>query len=212
MRIRSKQLIVAVALLGTNSVYAATLDWSTVSLTGAFPEYSLTNATLGDITISYSIDTEFSGLTNVFPSRALAFGDTGGETLAFSWSNPVESMNIQFWDLDANPGTLGESLTFTTTAGVSLVSLGSTDLWNAGTETLSSDGSQDANGQLDNFSILNFSNPSGFSEIVFNWSIDSGVGSTGIGNITVVPLPAAFWLFGSGLIGLAGMAKLRRKK
>ena len=217
MKNYTKQLIVAAALLGTNTAYASTLDWSAVSLDGAFPDFSFTDATLGDVTISYSNDTEFYGLTSTFANDSLGFGDTGGETLTFSWSNSVESMNVTFWDVDAEPDTLGESLTFTTFADVSIVSLGSTDLWNVGTETLSSSyGTKTDNKDPGNFSVLNFSNASGFNEITFNWSVDSGVdsvGSVGIGDITditVVPLPAAFWLFGSGLIGLIGIA--RRKK
>lgn len=42
---------------------------------------------------------------------------------------------------------------------------------------------------------------------------NSSVGSSGCSGVTdvsEVPLPAAIWLFGSGLIGLVGMA--RRKK
>jgi hypothetical protein len=39
---------------------------------------------------------------------------------------------------------------------------------------------------------------------------DSGVTSGFFGGSTVVPVPAAVWLFGSGLLGLIGIA--RRKK
>jgi hypothetical protein len=31
------------------------------------------------------------------------------------------------------------------------------------------------------------------------------------GNMTVVPVPAAVWLFGSGLLGLAGVARRKKK-
>ena len=37
------------------------------------------------------------------------------------------------------------------------------------------------------------------SDITFSWSSSN--------NTTVIPVPAAVWLFGSGLIGLAGIAR-----
>lgn len=58
-------------------------------------------------------------------------------------------------------------------------------------------------------SIIWFSSPfgptSGFTSIQ-----DGGTAMTGIVPVAVVPLPAALWLFGSGLLGLVGMAS--RKK
>jgi len=53
-------------------------------------------------------------------------------------------------------------------------------------------------------------------EVAFALSLttdDLGAGFSSdliFGNSTVVPIPPAFWLFGSGLLGLVGMA--RRKK
>lgn len=47
-------------------------------------------------------------------------------------------------------------------------------------------------------------------KVDFALSADSSVGISGFVQQTVVPVPAAVWLFGSGLIGLVGMA--RRKK
>jgi len=39
---------------------------------------------------------------------------------------------------------------------------------------------------------------------------ETTVASSVTANIQVIPLPAAVWLFGSGLLGLAGMAKRGR--
>ena len=50
--------------------------------------------------------------------------------------------------------------------------------------------------------IINSEDPS--------WNGPSLAATLGIDNITAVPVPAAFWLFGSGLLGLIGIA--RRKK
>jgi hypothetical protein len=45
--------------------------------------------------------------------------------------------------------------------------------------------------------------------IAFSLSADSSVGISGFVSQTPVPVPAAIWLFGSGLIGLAGIARRR---
>jgi len=47
-------------------------------------------------------------------------------------------------------------------------------------------------------------------KVDFALTANSSVGISGFVQQTVVPVPAAVWLFGSGLIGLVGMA--RRKK
>ena len=44
----------------------------------------------------------------------------------------------------------------------------------------------------------------------FNFNAANGVTAAATTSVTVVPIPAAAWLFGSGLIGLIGLA--RRKK
>ena len=47
--------------------------------------------------------------------------------------------------------------------------------------------------------------------VAFGLTDQTGVGFSGfVEQQTVVPVPAAVWLFGSGLLGLVGMA--RRKK
>ena len=50
------------------------------------------------------------------------------------------------------------------------------------------------------------------TEIAISTDAFDGADSIGIDNFTIdsVPLPAAVWLFGSGLLGLIGIA--RRKK
>lgn len=65
---------------------------------------------------------------------------------------------------------------------------------------------------LETYFISSISGISGFS--ISTTSLSTLEGSTAIDNVivttTVVPVPAAVWLFGSGLIGLIGFA--RRKK
>jgi hypothetical protein len=57
---------------------------------------------------------------------------------------------------------------------------------------------------------LNWSN--NFSVIVDGFLPVSGTATVSLaGNVTPVPLPAAVWLFGSGLLGLMGIARRRKK-
>jgi len=120
-------------------------------------------------------------------------------------------MDLQIWDIDAIPGTIGESVVFTTTATVSVVSLHTTDAWDSITQTLGNDGTANNNSDPLNFSVMNFANPVGFTSITFDWTVScgSGTGKMGIGEAQVVPAPGAVLL---GMIGLsiAGV-KLRKR-
>jgi len=69
--------------------------------------------------------------------------------------------------------------------------------------------------------VLNFENASGFISsggpydlmsvtVAFGLTDQTSVGMTGFVEQTAVPVPAAVWLFASGLIGLAGVARRRK--
>jgi len=179
--------VVTLGMLLNTTVYAAQIvDWSSVTLSGSFPNFSFSNSTLGTVNLSYSSDAEVYGISNRFDGAdTLNVGNTGGESLTMSWSNPVSSINVQIWDIDAVPPTNGESVKFVTSANVSVVSLHSTDVWHSGTQTLTNDGTANSNSEPDNFTVLRFSKPSGFNSITFNWEIDGGyTGSFGIGEVT----------------------------
>jgi len=64
-------------------------------------------------------------------------------------------------------------------------------------------------GDIETSFVADFYNTGGFTSIAtpdgVTWTSESGVFLS-----TVVPVPAAVWLFGSGFIGLIGIA--RRKK
>ena len=47
----------------------------------------------------------------------------------------------------------------------------------------------------------------GFENTLASWTYSSQVSSSYSMSITAVPVPAAVWLFGSGLIGLVGLAR-----
>ncbi len=52
---------------------------------------------------------------------------------------------------------------------------------------------------LDYSTIIASDDPSGFGDVLYNLHME--------GTFSTIPIPAAIWLFGSGLIGLVGMAR-----
>lgn len=55
---------------------------------------------------------------------------------------------------------------------------------------------------LDYSATVPLYDPSGFGAVHFFWHLE--------GTVSAVPVPAAFWLFGSGLLGLLGVARSRK--
>lgn len=202
-------------LVNPLAALAATIDWSGVTLGGAFPNFTFSDAMLGDVSLSYSGDTEFFGIQTVYVGdETLQLGNTGGETLTMSWTNAATSLDIAFWDVDGVSSALFETLDIDTAAVVSLVSLSPTDVWNAGLQQLSGDGTADSEFDPDNFSVLNFSSPGGFNSITFNWAV-GGTGVVGIGDITsitTVSAPASLALLIPGLIVLAARRRSRQHR
>lgn len=134
-----------------------------------------------------------------------------------SWSNPITNLDMEIWDIDAIPSTVGETVNIVTGATISPVALNSTDIWNASKQTLGSDGTANSNSASDNFTVLNFFDPLGFNSITFNWTA-AGTGIMGIGAIEnisgttqPVPEPATILLLSLGLVGLAGFRKKFKK-
>lgn len=211
MRIKTWKCFFVIAVVSSllnSPSMASILDWSGITLSGSYPNFSFSNPTLGLVNLAYSSDTELYGInTSLGGVSTLNLGNTGGESLTMSWANPIVDMNLQIWDIDAIPGTKGESVTFTTAATVSVVSLHATDSWDSSMLTLSSDGTANSNSDPANFSVMNFANSAGFTSITFDWSVP-GNGRMGIGEAQVVPVPGAVFL---GMIGLfvAGV-KLRK--
>ena len=63
--------------------------------------------------------------------------------------------------------------------------------------------SQSSTFMLDYFAAVPLNDPSGFGGVQYALHLEGQVGGT----VSAVPVPAAVWLFGSGLIGLIGIAK-----
>lgn len=69
-----------------------------------------------------------------------------------------------------------------------------------------------SSGSLTDFDFLKTSSPAFNSSFVYFDDYDSLFGEWTNTSLTVVPVPAAVWLFGSGLLGLGGAAFRRRKQ
>jgi len=81
------------------------------------------------------------------------------------------------------------------------------DMGNGGTATISCSSSACADGDsytLDYSATVPVGEPIGFGGVFYQLHLE--------GRISAVPVPAAIWLFGSGLIGLAGVVRARKKQ
>jgi len=213
-----QKLVVLVLILHMQPAFISTakagvLDWSNVSLTGTFPTFSFVASTLGNVTVAYSSSTEEFGISTVFGGGedTLLLGATGDESVTISWSNPITSVNLALWDIDySGAGGVNEAVQISALASISPIFIHATDVWDLFTTTLSADGVT-INSQVDpnNFSVLNFSNPSGFLSITLTWDLagGNGTGSLGIGDLTSVPEPTTLALL---TLGLAGLGVTRR--
>ena len=69
-----------------------------------------------------------------------------------------------------------------------------------------------SSGSLSDFDFTKAGSPAFNSSFVYFDDYDSLFGEWTNASLTVVPVPAAVWLFGSGLLGLGGAAFRRRKQ
>lgn len=128
----------------------------------------------------------------------------------------TDSLGVQSSDTltypDNSPNIISENFTLTTrvlTAGTyetdqtAFASIGASLQGKGGTL-----GGFSLNGATETSFVADFYNTGGFTSLAtpdgVTWTSDSGV------FLSAVPVPAAVWLFGSGLLGLVGIA--RRKK
>lgn len=164
--------------------------------------------------VAMTYDTEAVGYEGGLGGYFLRFGtttfsDAPGPILIIDYNTPVSAASAQIWDIDAAPNNTNGYESWTITAR---------DLTGGVIDTIHSPVGID-----ENF-------PTSLNAKPWTWSFDhasndiysiaiefSGTASRvglAFDNFTpasaVVPIPAAVWLFGTGLIGLIGIA--RRKK
>lgn len=111
---------------------------------------------------------------------------TNGETLSWSFSQSITQMTLELGNAD-HFDFAGSNFEYRLGGGA----------WNTGTT--------DANGFVT--LLLSSADPIDFRPVGVGFDNQFYIRNA---DVTVVPVPAAVWLFGSGLIGLVGVARRRR--
>lgn len=161
-----------------------------------------------------TFDTEAAGFAGQLGNYFLRFGTTTfsnapGPVLIIAYSSPVSAASAEIWDIDAATGGSDGWEAWTITAR---------DMTGSVIDTINSPAGIDEslpsslNGKPWMWSFSHASNDIYSIAIEFSGTASRvGLAFDNFSPASVlVPIPAAAWLFGSGLLGLVGMA--RRKK
>lgn len=174
----------------------------------------VTVSATGGIGQAYVYDTTSNGADPDLTGPFTNIADPGGDKLTAGLVLIVQENNNNTPDDNAGGGTLKLDFANPTTA----ISIDVFDMDDGSTVKLF----DTAGTELGNYALQNTdtnSTPNFFERVLFNGaagiagvkSIEVSLSRSGaIDNVATVPLPAAAWLFGSGLIGLASL--VRRKQ
>ena len=158
--------------------------------------------TIGDI--DFSVDV----LTGNFPAPGTNFGM---QTFSFNYDTALSVSITDIVDIDPSSWTISEDKN--AGGGFGKFELEFSGSGSNMTELLTFSISGVDGDSPDDYAIGSTLNPSSgefFAAHVAGFDAGDNLTSAQFAGSTPVPVPAAFWLFGSGLLGLAGMA--RRKK
>jgi hypothetical protein len=135
---------------------------------------------------------------------------------AHSGSHNTTPGGSQFLYLDTDTGTVGSTTDFSLYNPANAFGFDYTGVYEPGTDFTVSIGAEVFNLALNNpestplfWGVIG---PGSFSDITLHTTTDSGYGVDDVTFGAAVPLPPAFWLFGSGLLVLAGGTFKRRSR
>lgn len=165
---------------------------------------------------SMSVDGSYDGSAPAAVGTEGTYTATSIGTFAFGFFGPV-AIYTQETDSVGNgpfPGITGDI-----TAGALSLDLSSwTAWWNGtdfnmgpGTRCNATSGSCSTPLSIDSFDAVTGDFTASWNSVVIGGAFDGQLASWAItGNASAVPVPAAAWLFGSGLLGLVGVARRRK--
>jgi hypothetical protein len=192
-------------LVGLNQAQALTLNFSDMSsdetdaaLLDATLDFSITAnaADGGSDLLTLTLDNQTTA-PNAYTIDDLFFNFTGDSSL-FSF----DSSNSGSGALSAGPITADGFGEFDSTIGGFGLASGGTEVWQI---------DLGANGiTMADFDVLSTIPPGEFRKTAALKFVQGPGDDSAFGGVSTVPVPAAVWLFGSGLLGLVGIA--RRKK
>jgi hypothetical protein len=143
-------------------------------------------------------------------------GITASEDPPTSQGNVNDNTSTAFFGVNANPADEADALATLLGIDQSLVVAGDTTE-NPGSDTTFSSDALWFSVKQGLWTAFFRNNSGGTLELSFERDLDQGAGFEGVeySNVTefsVVPIPAAAWLFGSALVGMAGVGYRRSRK
>ncbi|ROS05299.1 putative secreted protein [Sinobacterium caligoides] len=189
MSFQIKLSVASLALAASFATTAATIDF-----TGGAGNAPAFNQVIGDGTTMAVSGTRKGRDANITMNRG-GLGVKGGvnhfqswgrETMTFSFTSAVRLNSLTFDSGTWNDWTGKDQFRYTDSSGFTTILKGGSNYWELGADNITS------------FTL----------SAVGNWT-SSFVSAV---DVEAVPLPASAWMFGSALLGLAGMARRKVKK
>jgi hypothetical protein len=188
---------------GDNGEIKITLDGSGNFTVNSYRQDSYLNTAGGTFFVDALGPNGTSNMTgSIDGSGNVSFTPTGREGMAFDFYSGI---GVQPWNITPDDGVTTETAydffttgTDTAVKGKSSVSLTGSALQDAGADTWA--------GVLVSAGNINGQYWTGFDNTLYTEQFNITITA----DASVVPIPAAAWLFGSGLLGLVGVARRRK--